>query len=89
MTRCEAIRALSQRCRRSLRRNPAELVIDLRAVRAADTKLAACLVSVYRAARASAARLEILPSPAVVNVLTVCRLQRLIDGARPSDHALM
>jgi ABC-type transporter Mla MlaB component len=80
MTSCEQVRVLFQRCRRVIGeagRRP--VLLDLLGVAKADTKLIACLVAVYQMSRDSSVRLEMRASRVVLDLVDLCRLQRLVD----------
>ena len=81
MTGSDDVLSLFVRCRDSLdtRGGPpaTALVVDLRLVRAADTKLAACLVAIFRVADAAHVPVETRCSPLVEELLKLCRLERL------------
>jgi ABC-type transporter Mla MlaB component len=84
MTYSEPVKRLSLECRREIRRDDtATLIVDLAEVEKADTKLVACLVGVYRLACARAVQVEMLLPHAVEEVVTLCRLERLIERTRP------
>jgi hypothetical protein len=89
MTRCRAVHRLFEECHDALlERRPEHLVIDLMPVEAADTKLAACLIAIYRAAINASIRVELRLSDAVAKVLAVCRLDRLMCGADAATPAI-
>ena len=84
MTHSEPVKLLSLECRREIRRDDtATLIVDLGEVEKADTKLVACLVGVYRLACARAVQVEMFLPHAVEEVVTLCRLERLIERTRP------
>lgn len=85
MTCCEAVLRLFKRCRRIIRQKPECLLVDLRRVKKADTKLIACLVALYQAAEAKSVRLELQPCSVIEDLFIVCRLQGLIERTRPRD----
>ena len=80
----EATRVFN-RCRRLLggRAGTDRLVLDLQRVASADTKLAAFLVDLYQRSQETGVVLEIVPSPAVERIMSVCRLRDLLDRTRP------
>ena len=80
----EATRVFT-RCRRLLGRRAGtdRLVLDLQRVGSADTKLAAFLVDLYQRSQETGVDLEIMPSPAVERIMSVCRLRDLLDRTRP------
>lgn len=57
---------------------PTTVVLDLRRVTKVDTKLVAILVEAHRVARQRRVTLEVWPSPSLLDVLTVCRLDQLV-----------
>ena len=89
MTSCEQVGQLFQRCRRTIiaagiaagRRS---VTLDLLEVAKADTKLVACLVAVYQLSKDSSVRLEMRASRTVLELVELCRLQRLIDQTAPA-----
>lgn len=84
MTSCDRVRQLFMRCRHAAGNGSRSMLIDLRKVQAADTKLMACLVVVYRLAKSNSIRLEFSPSSAVRNLAEVCRLDWLIERTAPT-----
>jgi anti-anti-sigma regulatory factor len=100
MTSCEQICQLLVGCLRAMRLHnpsnrqsigrepgrPRSMLIDLRNVTQADTKLAACLVAVYQTARESSVRLELAASKAVLDTVEVCRLGWLIERTTPASR---
>jgi ABC-type transporter Mla MlaB component len=86
VTSCEDIRALSLRCAKAIGEGNRWLIIDLESVHKADTKLMACLVSVCQLALSSSARIELRPSPCVMELAKFCRLEWLIDRTVASDQ---
>jgi len=89
MTQPEHVKRLAAECRRLIRLHEAtSLVIDLADVETADTKLVACLVGVYRLACAHAVQVEMILPRAVEEVVSVCRLERLIERTRPQPLAV-
>jgi anti-anti-sigma regulatory factor len=80
MTCCEHIRQLFIQSRRTIRGGAKRLMIDLRHVEQADTKLIACLVVVYQIARSWSAQLELRSSPAVRRIAEICRLEGWLTG---------
>ena len=82
MTQCDEVRALLASCRDYLEHGEGRLVIDLRTITDADTKLAACLVAIFRLARASDVRIELMLSDVAWNVLTICRLNDVMATAQ-------
>ena len=84
MTHPEHVKRLAVECRRLIRqRDTATLMIDLGDVETADTKLVACLVGVYRLACARAVHVEMILPRVVEDVVSVCRLEQLIEQTRP------
>jgi len=85
VTSCEQVGQLFQRCRRTIiaagRRS---VTLDLLEVAKADTKLVACLVAVYQLSKDSSVRLEMRASRTVLELVELCRLQRLIDQTAPA-----
>ena len=61
------------------------MIIDLRQVESADTKLMACLVAVSQLARASSVRVELWSSTAVLDMMEFCKLRWLLDCAEVED----
>ena len=58
------------------------VLLDLRSVRRADTKLVAFLVELHRLGRKHGATIELLPSAPVFDVLKICRLECLAGPRR-------
>ncbi len=58
------------------------ILLDLRSVQRADTKLVAFLVELRRLGRKHRATIELLPSAPVFDVLKVCRLECLAGPRR-------
>lgn len=99
MTSCEQVRQMFIRCRRLIRQDDRAgaaggagggagggrrgMVIDLRSVTQADTKLMACLVGVYQLARTSSVPVELRASRAVAEMMDFCRLSWLLEWTRP------
>ena len=81
MTSSDRVRDLFNRCQRLLRKGARRVVIDLHEVKAADTKLVACLVALHRLANATSARLELCLSSAVIEVARICRLEWLAQNS--------
>ena len=86
MTQCDQVRSLFSRCRNYVERGRGRLVIDLRGIDNADTKLAACLVAIFRLARSTSVRVELMLSEIAWNVLSLCRLDEVMATAhRPAE----
>jgi ABC-type transporter Mla MlaB component len=85
MTSCDQLRQLYGCCGQMLRQGAKRLILDLKSVAQADTKLMACLVAIYRLARGCAARVEFCPSPAVLQVVQVCKLEWLMERTSPQQ----
>ena len=78
---------LSLKCAKAIGENHRSVVIDLGLVQLADTKLIACLVTIYQLAMSSSVRLELRPSEAVMELAQFCRLDWLIERTAGPDHA--
>jgi anti-anti-sigma factor len=87
MTSCDQIRTLSLKCAKAIGENHRSVVIDLGQVEFVDTKLIACLVTIYQLALSSSVRLELRPSEAVLELARFCRLEWLIERTAASDRA--
>jgi hypothetical protein len=85
MTSADRVHDLFMRFRGLVRRGARHVIIDLREVDAADTKLVACLVALQRMAIAASVRLELCLSRRVRDVAGICRLEWLADE-RAVDH---
>ncbi len=85
MTSCDRVRQLFMRYHHAAGSGNRSMRIDLRKVQAADTKLMACLVAVYRLAKSDSIQLELSPSSTVRNLAEVCRLDWLIEHTAPTD----
>ena len=81
MTDWKSIRDLQQRCESSLRQPRRRVVLDLRSVTGADSKLIAYLVFAVRKAAAKPRRLEIRPSRSVRSWAAVCRVEDLLRSS--------
>ena len=80
LTSCERVRNLFLWTRRLIRQGGRLIIIDLKHVDHADTKLIACLVALHQAARPASVRLEVLASGAVQRVVEFCRLEWLVKS---------
>lgn len=89
MTCSERVRDLFERCQRVLEEGGVHIVIDLKAVTIADTKIVACLVALYQLARGTSARLEVCGSPSVCEIASICRLDRLMHELNPEAKQLL
>lgn len=87
MTGCDEIRALSLKCARAIGAGGRLLVIDLTTVERADTKLMACLVSVFQLARSSSVNIEFRSSRTVNELAEFCRLTWLMEQVRSPEAA--
>lgn len=85
MTGCEQIRELSLKCARAIGSGASLLVLDLTSVERADTKLMACLVSVFQLARSSAVSVHLRNSQTVSELAEFCRLTWLIEQTRMAE----
>ena len=54
------------------------VILDLRDMKRADTKLMAGLVAAVRRARKCGVRIVVYPSPAIRNLIEMCRLEQVI-----------
>ena len=68
MTDSDRVAELFHRCERALEQGIRRVVIDLKSVETADTKLLACIVAIYQMARSAMVRLELSLSNAVREV---------------------
>jgi anti-anti-sigma regulatory factor len=82
MTGCDEIRSLSRNCARIIGEGGRVLVIDLADVERADTKLMACLVSVFQLARSSSVKVRLRSNLCVNEMAEFCRLTWLIQQAQ-------
>jgi ABC-type transporter Mla MlaB component len=85
MTSCEQIRELSLKCAKAIGDKRRSLIIDLVQVERADTKLMACLVSIYQLALSSSVSVELRPSASVLDLAEFCRLGWLIERTAASN----
>ena len=79
MTDWQCVRDFQTRCDTSAPRS--RLVLDLRSVRWADSKLIACIVLATRRARDRAVRVEIKPSRCVNRWAALCRVDAMLRSA--------
>ncbi len=82
MTDWQCVRDFQTRCDTSAPRS--RLVLDLRSVRWADSKLIACIVLATRRARDRAVRVEIKPSRCVNRWAALCRVDAMLRRATGS-----
>jgi len=61
-----------------LRERPPQVLIDLHGVTAADTKLLACIIALYRLALEMSVQLEVCVSNAVMEITRICRLEPVL-----------
>lgn len=81
MTSVEQVRLLLNCCRQVIALSPRRaILLDLRDVVRADTKLIACLVVIVQLARRASVRIDLRGSRAVADLAAVCRLPWLVSG---------
>lgn len=81
LTESRAIDAFLERCRRVLVESPhTPILLDLREVTDADTKIIAALVLLYRSTAEEARELYVLPSQTLQDWFHLCRVGHLFES---------
>ncbi|UCD73902.1 MAG: hypothetical protein JSV91_08890 [Phycisphaerales bacterium] len=83
MTDCDQVRLFLWRCRRALATGSPDLSLDLTEVRAADSKLVACLILVHKDAYDGRTSVNVTASDTVQDLVEIYKLDRLLEAKRP------